>query len=117
VLSLHLLHATNLPAKDLNGFSDPYVVFQIGHQRVQSKTIKKTLNPVFNQNFMMHCNLKDKLHIEVWDMDVISRDDEIAKIDVELANFKLEDEKEHVIHLPLPQGELTFQLTYTSLSH
>ena len=44
-----------LEAKDLNGFSDPYVKIYLlpeMKKKFQTKTIRKTLNPVYNESFV-----------------------------------------------------------------
>jgi double C2-like domain-containing protein beta len=49
-----LLSATSLPAKDSNGFSDPYVKIHLlpgvaKATKLRSRTVYKNLNPVFNE--------------------------------------------------------------------
>ncbi|KAF9790096.1 hypothetical protein SFRURICE_002461 [Spodoptera frugiperda] len=56
VLTLTLLKARNLKAKDINGKSDPYVKvwLQFGDKRIEKRKtaiFKCTLNPVFNDSF------------------------------------------------------------------
>ena len=53
-LMVHLHHASNLPAKDHQGTSDPFVVLHLTpnkEETFQSAIIYKTLNPVFDQLF------------------------------------------------------------------
>ena len=53
-LTVTLIKATNLPAKDKSGTSDPYVtLFLLPHREDihRSKTHYKTLNPIFNESF------------------------------------------------------------------
>lgn len=50
VLKVFVKKATNLIAQDSCGTSDPYVTIQCGNSKVKkTKTIKKTLNPVWNE--------------------------------------------------------------------
>lgn len=55
VLRIHFLEAQDLEGKDkflgglIMGKSDPYGVLQIGNQLFQSKTVKQTLNPKWNE--------------------------------------------------------------------
>ena len=44
-------YGTDLAAMDSNGSSDPYAVVQLGDQRMQTKTHKRTLCPEWNQSF------------------------------------------------------------------
>jgi len=55
-LKIHLVSADNLTAADVNGFSDPYVVFHLlpdagAHQEAKSKIKKKTLHPKYGEKF------------------------------------------------------------------
>ncbi|KAF9508289.1 hypothetical protein BS47DRAFT_243143 [Hydnum rufescens UP504] len=47
ILKVQVIGCTNLPAADLNGKSDPYVVLTFGQQRVKTPPIKRTLNPKY----------------------------------------------------------------------
>lgn len=49
VLKVTLRYAKNLMSADSNGLSDPYVIVSSGGAKKTSKTIKKTLNPVWNE--------------------------------------------------------------------
>lgn len=51
ILTVRVIEARDLLAKDMNGLSDPYTILQIEGQRIQTKTIEKTLNPVWNESF------------------------------------------------------------------
>jgi Ca2+-dependent lipid-binding protein len=50
-LSVKAVSASNLPAADTNGLSDPYVVLQLAGSKVkvQSRVIDDTLNPIWNE--------------------------------------------------------------------
>ena len=55
-LKINLISATDLPARDSNGFSDPYVKLHLlpgiaKATKLRSKTIYKNLNPHFNETF------------------------------------------------------------------
>ena len=50
-----------LRAADLNGKSDPYVVIKVGGFEFKSQTIKKTLNPEWNETFEAKCSLNKVL--------------------------------------------------------
>ena len=82
---LKVIEAKDLLAGDLNGLSDPYFKIPHGQEGVvdlpkkqhRTKTIDNTLNPVWNESFIieynpMKCN---KLRIEVYDYDLIGRND------------------------------------------
>ena len=50
-LCVHLLRGEALKATDANGLSDPLVKLSIGGQNFSSKTVRKTVNPRWNQQF------------------------------------------------------------------
>lgn len=59
-----------IPA-DFNGRSDPYVRIRIdGSENHTSKVAIKTLNPIWNENFVFSgCQTSSTVDIEVWDKD------------------------------------------------
>ena len=53
-MKVHVMEATDLPAMDLNGTSDPYVKVYIlpdKKKKFETKVQKKSLNPVFDETF------------------------------------------------------------------
>ena len=57
ILIVHLQNASNLPAKDQSGTSDPFVVMHLFPNRdemYESKVVYKTLDPIFDQSFEFH---------------------------------------------------------------
>ncbi len=58
-LAVGVLQATDLPAMDMGGTSDPYVKCYIlpeKKKKFETKVHRKTLNPVFNENFVFKVN-------------------------------------------------------------
>ena len=65
ILAVHLRSASNLPAKDRNGSSDPFVVLHLlpdKNETYESRVVYKTLNPIFHQSFEFHQLQPDNLH-------------------------------------------------------
>ncbi|XP_011381239.2 synaptotagmin-3-like [Pteropus vampyrus] len=86
-LVVRILQALDLPAKDSNGFSDPYVKIYLlpdRKKKFQTKVHRKTLNPVFNETFQFSVPLAElaqrKLHFSVYDFDRFSRHDLIGQV-------------------------------------
>ncbi|XP_069607988.1 multiple C2 and transmembrane domain-containing protein 1 isoform X2 [Ranitomeya imitator] len=105
VVSITLIEGQDLKAMDTNGLSDPYVKFRLGHQKYKSKTLPKTLNPQWREQFNMqlfeeHGGIID---ITVWDKDAGKRDDFIGRCQIDLSAFS--KEQTHKLKLNLEEGE------------
>ena len=96
-LTVTLLQATNLPAKDRSGTSDPYVtLFLLPHREDihRSKTHYKTLNPIFDESFtfegIQYSEVMERtLVLRVFDEDKISKNDNIGTIVMPLRKTEL----------------------------
>ncbi|XP_051539065.1 multiple C2 and transmembrane domain-containing protein 1-like isoform X5 [Myxocyprinus asiaticus] len=113
IVSISLIEGHDLQPMDANGLSDPYVKFRMGHQKYKSKTIPKTLNPQWREQFDFH--LYDEqggfVDITVWDKDAGKRDDFMGRCQVDLS--VLSKECTHRLDLPLEEGEGTLVLLVT----
>ncbi|WCJ30332.1 Calcium-dependent lipid-binding (CaLB domain) family protein [Euphorbia peplus] len=78
VLSVSVIQAEDLPAVDLMGKADPYVVVYMKKSGTKNKTrvVNECLNPVWNQTFdyVVEDALHDMLILEVWDHDTFGKD-------------------------------------------
>ncbi|XP_053330782.1 multiple C2 and transmembrane domain-containing protein 1 isoform X1 [Spea bombifrons] len=105
IVSITLIEGQELKAMDANGLSDPYVKFRLGHQKYKSKTLPKTLNPQWREQFDMHLfeERGGVIDITVWDKDAGKRDDFIGRCQVDLS--ALSKEQTHKLELKLEEGE------------
>lgn len=90
------MRATDLVPADSNGLSDPYVVLTLNGTSVRSKTIPKTLNPVWEELFSLPVKDLDAdvLHVQVMDWDRVSKDDPIGDASVALTHLVQEVESD-----------------------
>ncbi|XP_029429004.1 multiple C2 and transmembrane domain-containing protein 1 isoform X2 [Rhinatrema bivittatum] len=105
IVGITLIEGRDLKAMDANGLSDPYVKFRLGHQKCKSKTVPKTLNPQWREQFDFHLYEEQGgiIDITVWDKDAGKRDDFIGRCQVDLS--ALSKEQTHKLELQLEEGE------------
>ncbi|KAA6394278.1 MAG: hypothetical protein EZS28_010197, partial [Streblomastix strix] len=82
---------TNITASDINGKSDPYVIFKLGDQEYKSKTISNSLNPEYNESFEFRydpdATTEKQLRIEVYDYDRLNKDDFLGSTFVKFGKY------------------------------
>ena len=97
-LNIEVIEANDVPSMNSNGTSDPYIkLYLLGPKQsdkikeVQTKIIKKTLNPIWNEEF--HFPIKslgtDVLHMSFKDYKTIGKDDPISKYDLQIRDLIL----------------------------
>jgi len=99
--------ASDLIAADVNGKSDPYVVWfhdddpQRGRLTGKSMVSKANLNPTWNMEITLNVSDNDILRFEIWDEDKIGKDDFLGYIEVAVNKLvpSTKDEK-HINKLP-----------------
>ncbi|XP_064610095.1 LOW QUALITY PROTEIN: E3 ubiquitin-protein ligase NEDD4-like [Liolophura sinensis] len=93
LLRVRVIAGVNLAKKDIFGASDPYVkiVLYRGDRdegiidSVSTKTIKKSLNPKWAEEFIFRVNPRDnRLLFEVFDSNRVTRDDFLGLVEIPL---------------------------------
>ncbi|XP_076344368.1 synaptotagmin-7-like [Tachypleus tridentatus] len=88
-LSITLVKCRNLKAKDITGYSDPYVKIWLhrGDKRVEKKKTqvhRKTLDPIFNETFQFVISWErireTSLVVTVMDFDTVGRNEAIGQV-------------------------------------
>ncbi|KAJ7311328.1 hypothetical protein JRQ81_006944 [Phrynocephalus forsythii] len=137
VVRLKIVAGIGLAKKDLLGASDRYVkmtVYASGDRiltSVQTKTVKKTLNPKWNEEFLFRVHpQKHRILLEVFDENRLTRDDFLGQVDVPLSQLPTENPmmterpysfKDFLLHprshKSRVKGHLRLKMTYLPESH
>ncbi|XP_073000671.1 C2 and GRAM domain-containing protein At1g03370-like isoform X1 [Typha latifolia] len=84
-LFIHVIEARNLPSIYLNGSSDPYVRLQLGKRRSKTTVVKKSLNPLWDEEFsFLVGDLKEELIISVLNEDKYFNNDFLGWVRIPL---------------------------------
>ncbi|KAG1327895.1 Synaptotagmin-5 [Cocos nucifera] len=117
VLSVTVISAVDLPAMDIMGKSDTFVVVKMMKTRTKKKTrvVNQSLNPIWNQtfDFAVEDALRDMLIVEVWDHDIFKKDF-IGSCIMTLTRVIMEGEYADIFHLEGSKaGQLNLKLKWT----
>lgn len=105
ILYINVSEARNLPQRDMLGKSDPYLIADAGGCQARTRTIYKSLNPFWGEEY--HLNIVDSftrdpsasIKITVWDEDKYVKDNLIGQVTVPVVS--LCDSKIHEQWYPL----------------
>ncbi|EKX48045.1 hypothetical protein GUITHDRAFT_106127 [Guillardia theta CCMP2712] len=90
-LVVKVLEGKELMAADRSGTSDPYAIVEYGRAKKQTRTVKKDLNPEWNETFYLDFNAKaEKVSIEVYDYDLIGSHDFLGRVEISMSEMKME---------------------------
>jgi hypothetical protein len=103
VLQVSIVEGKDLPVMDLNGKSDPFMELKCGKNTYKTKTIKKNLNPQWNEHceFKLDAHLDDLLYISVYDWDMLSSNDIMGRCVVTMSALRV---GMNDLWLPLEKG-------------
>ncbi|KAJ8396645.1 hypothetical protein AAFF_G00014830 [Aldrovandia affinis] len=98
ILKIKVIAGIGLAKKDILGASDPYTKLSLYDPvngeltSLQTKTIKKTLDPKWNEEFFFRVHpRKHRLLLEVFDENRLTRDDFLGQVDVPLHHIPTEN--------------------------
>ncbi|SMN18742.1 similar to Saccharomyces cerevisiae YML072C TCB3 Lipid-binding protein, localized to the bud via specific mRNA transport [Maudiozyma saulgeensis] len=115
LLNLNIVSGTGLLSADRNGKSDPFVTIYVNRQKVfKSKTIKKTLDPVWNEKTSVRIQSlsRDELLFNVLDWDRTGDNDDLGVTILDMKSIK--PNQNYSWDCPLnTQGSIKLQGTFT----
>ncbi|XP_063048979.1 extended synaptotagmin-2-like isoform X2 [Engraulis encrasicolus] len=123
VLRIHFLEAQDLLGKDkflgglIKGKSDPYAVIQIANQLFQTKVIKETVNPQWNEVYeaLIYDHPGQNVEIELFDEDT-DKDDFLGCLIIDVAELEKEQVVDEWFDLDeVSSGKLHLKLEWLSL--
>ncbi|KAK4747625.1 hypothetical protein SAY87_014211 [Trapa incisa] len=84
LLKIKIKRGYNLAVRDLYS-SDPYVLVQMGKQKVKTRAVKRNLNPEWNEKLTL-CIIDPSLPIKlmVYDRDTFSFDDRMGEAEIDI---------------------------------
>lgn len=96
-LRCHVFEARDLARKDLNGASDPFVRVQYNGKTQESSVVKKSCYPRWNEVFDFALDdsvTENTLYVEVWDWDLVSKNDFLGKVAFNVNKLQMIQQKE-----------------------
>ncbi|MED6191869.1 hypothetical protein PIB30_004526 [Stylosanthes scabra] len=89
LLKLRIRRGINLAVRDTpSSTSDPYVIVNLGEQKLKTKVVKDTCNPKWNEELTL--NIKDintPINLTIYDKDTFSNDDRMGEAIIELRPY------------------------------
>jgi len=108
-VSITVKNATDLPAADRAGTSDPYIIFTCNGEQVhRTQTIKKTLNPEYNEKFELSVpSRKDaEFFFEVYDWNQLGPAKMLGRANIDVKDLTPFEGVEQEFKLEEGQGSV-----------
>jgi hypothetical protein len=116
-LRVNVLDATDLPAADRSGFSDPFCKFFLNDKEVfKTKVQKKTLQPAWNEFFETPVGSRTGADfiVKVYDWDFGDSPDFLGQTKINLADLEPFQPKDVVLPLDGKSGSIRLRLLFKS---
>lgn len=114
-LSTEIIDGKNLPAADRSGKSDPYVSFFLNGERAfKTKTIKKSLNPTWDESFTTQIASRTGAIFvaKVYDWDIGEKDDLLGQAQIDLSSLEPYQRKELTVPLDGKSGSIRVRFVF-----
>ncbi|KAJ2707464.1 Tricalbin-2 [Coemansia spiralis] len=114
-IRMRIKSATNLPAADKSGTSDPYVVALVDGVKVwEGETIKKTLNPRWNEQGELGIRQRAKtvLTLEIYDWNQFQSHTLLGTVTLPLKDLPIDEVVDKSYPLASSNGKAELQLTF-----
>jgi len=112
-LIIRVIEARGVKAADFGGTSDPFAELRIKNEShvLQTRVIKKTLNPMWNEEFILYPSNPDKdiLCIKVYDFDSVGNNDLLGEIEIPVVALENRPPQEQWHQLQEKKGPTTFK--------
>ena len=79
-VELTVMAAKNIKAGDITGTSDAYIKIKSTNNKFQTKMTPPTLNPYWEEKFILNTFVDDTIEFKLFDKDKHSKDDKLGKI-------------------------------------
>ncbi|KAL6545310.1 Protein C2-DOMAIN ABA-RELATED 4 [Orobanche gracilis] len=87
LLRIKVIRGINLAKRDARS-SDPYVVVKMGKQKLKTHTVKKNVNPEWNEELTLSISDSNvPITLKVYDKDIFSMDDIMGDAEFEIHAF------------------------------
>ncbi|XP_055489302.1 multiple C2 and transmembrane domain-containing protein 1-like isoform X2 [Leucoraja erinacea] len=97
-IQIKVIKAEGLMSADVIGSSDPFCVIELNNDRLQTHTIHRSLNPVWNKVFTFDIkDIHSVLDVSVYDEDRDRRADFLGKVAIPLLAIQNGEEKAYIL--------------------